>query len=132
MTFGRREKLRLEVWKEKDIYGLILSRSEQTTHFQPNLYGHVAHKGEKENMVRVGVRPPFPSISYTLISMLKGPSSSVPYCTSARLHQRHHPADCSADQGSTSFLKKKRNNSGGNSYCCKKKIRDRGEKLLHI
>ena len=63
---------------------------EQRTHFHPNLYAHVAHKGELLNWVPIGVPPPFSSMSEGLVSMLKGPSSSVP--APASLHQRHHPA----------------------------------------
>lgn len=69
---------------------MILSTMEQRTHFQPNLYAHVAHKGELLNRVPIGVPPPFSSISEGLVSMLKGPSSSVP--APASVHQQHHPA----------------------------------------
>jgi len=91
---------------------------EQRTHFHPNLYAHVAHKGELLNWVPIGVPPPFSSMSEGLVSMLKGPSSSVP--APASLHQRHHPAVLIR----------------GAPLCLKGKIveeipRERGEKLLH-
>jgi hypothetical protein len=84
VTFERKRKLRLEVWREKEIYHLILSTMEQRTHFQPNLYAHAAHTGELLNRVPIGV-PPFSSTSEGLMSMLKGPSISVP--APASLHQ---------------------------------------------
>jgi len=45
VTFERKRELQLEVWREKEMYDLILSTMEQRMHFQPNLCAHCVMNG---------------------------------------------------------------------------------------